>query len=196
MFVPEARIDSAPWNAFYAYGEAMAFGFSPFAVDSAEGKSEADVSGAYAALGSVGDLVLKAQAEGKIRGVVMGEDSPRATQTVALGGYLFQATMARSWPERKLLSAHGAMVVMETGANEFYVAGSGLYVSFARDPDVDDRVGGIERIEEVRRDGDGWVTVGRLNGDQSNQGRQLQMGSEGFHVYRVKLYATGRTGGQ
>jgi hypothetical protein len=195
VFVPEARIDVGPWNAFYAFGEAGAFGFSPFAVDTAEGKSEADVSGAYAVLGSVGDLILKAQAEGKIRGVVMGESSARATKTVAMGGYLFEATMARSWGERKLLSSNGAMVVIESAVNEFYVAGSGLTISFARDPDVDEKVGGIASVEEVRRDGDGWVTVRRMNGDQTNQGRGLMMGGE-FRVYRVRLYATDRAGGR
>ena len=34
VFVPEARLEAGPFNAFYAYGEARAFGFSAFAVDS------------------------------------------------------------------------------------------------------------------------------------------------------------------
>jgi beta-galactosidase GanA len=33
IFVPEARMDAAPYNALYAYGQGRAFGFSPFAVD-------------------------------------------------------------------------------------------------------------------------------------------------------------------
>ncbi len=40
------------------------------------------------------------------------------------------------------------------------------------------------------------MTVRRLNGDQSNQGRELLMEGRGFHVYRVRLYAIGRTGNQ
>jgi hypothetical protein len=191
VFVPEARMNAGPWNAFYAYGEAGAFGFSPFGVDAAEGKSAADLSGAYEALGSVGDLILSAQAEGKIRGVVLGENSARPSKTVALGGYLFTAAMARSWPEKKLLGSYGGMVVVQSGADEFYVVGSGLSVSFARDPDMDEKVGGISSVEEVRRDGGAWISVRRMNGDQTDQGRALMMGSE-FRVYRVKLYATDR----
>jgi len=34
LFIPEARLDAGPFNAFYAFGEACAFGFAPFAVDS------------------------------------------------------------------------------------------------------------------------------------------------------------------
>ena len=198
VFVPEARIDNAPSNAFYAYGEAKAFGVSPFGVDSVEIKGEPDtgVSGAYEVLGNLGDMILSAQSSDKIRGVVLRESSPRPTKTVALGGYLFDATLARSWPDKKLLSSDGAMMVIEAGANEFLIAGSGLTVSFLRDPDVDDKVGGIASLEQVRRDHGDWVTVRRLNGDQSNQGRALMMDGTGFHVYRVKLYAIGRTGGQ
>ena len=198
VFVPEARIDNAPTNAFYAYGEAKAFGFSPFGVDSVESKGEPDAgtSGAYEVLGGLSNMILSGQAADKIRGVVLRDNSPRPTKTVALGGYLFDATLARSWPDKKLLSSDGAMMVIEAGANEFFIAGSGLTVSFLRDPDVDDKVGGIASIEEVRRDHGDWVKVRRLNGDQSNQGRALMMDGRGFHVYRVKLYAIGRAGGQ
>jgi len=53
-------------------------------------------------------------------------------------------------------------------------------------------VGGIASIEEVRRERGEWVTTRRLNGDQSNQGRELMMDGRGFRVYRVKLYAISR----
>ena len=33
IFIPEARMENAPYNAFYAYGQARAFGFSPFAIE-------------------------------------------------------------------------------------------------------------------------------------------------------------------
>ncbi len=194
VFVPEARIDAAPYNAFYAYGEAKAFGFSPFGVDSVESKGEpaAGLVGAYGVLDSLGELILSAQATGKIRAAVLSASSPRPTKTVALDGYLFEATLARSWPDKKLLSDDGAMMVIESAPNEFYVAGSGLYVSFLRDPDVDAKIGGVASVEEVRHDHGEWVTVRRLNGDQSNQGRELLMDGRGFHVYLVKLYAIGR----
>ncbi len=55
----------------------------------------------------------------------------------------FKVMPARSWPEKKLLSSDGAMMAIEAAGNEFYVAGRGLYVFFLRDPDVDDKVGGI-----------------------------------------------------
>ncbi|MGC1424589.1 MAG: DUF5597 domain-containing protein [Terracidiphilus sp.] len=65
--------------------------------------------------------------------------------------------------------------------------------SFARDPDTDSKLSGIASIEEVSRTANGdWMTQRRLNGDQSNQGRQLSMDPHQMRIYHVKLYAVAR----
>jgi hypothetical protein len=85
------------------------------------------------------------------------------------------------------------MIAIESGRNEFYIAGTGLTISFARDPDTDDKIGGIASIEEVNRSANDWTVVRRLNGDQNNQGRQLQMDPHRIEIFRVKLYAIDRS---
>jgi hypothetical protein len=50
-------------------------------------------------------------------------------------------------------------------------------------------VAGIASIEQVAKQNGQWVTEWRLNGDQSNQGRQLQMHPHEIHIYRVRLYS-------
>jgi beta-galactosidase GanA len=192
VFVPEARLDAAPWNALYAYGEARGFGFSPFAVDSISGNGSrpsdaAGIANLYAGLSSLSGQTLLAQQTGKIRGLVLHESSPRPSQTVSLGGFLFRATLSRSWPAKQLLASDGGMMVIESAPNEFFVIGSGLTVTFLRDPDVDKQIAGIASIEQVS-DADGrWITERRLNGDQSDQGRELLMDSHEFRIYRVRL---------
>jgi Domain of unknown function (DUF5597)/Beta-galactosidase len=198
VFVPEARMDAGPFNALYAFGEAGAFGFSPFGIENAQSASSAtaagpDITSVYDVLGHVSDLLLSSQSTGKVRSIVLHHDSSRPTRTAALGGYLFEATLSRTWPARTLATDDGAMIVMEAEANEFYVAGSGLSVSFTRDPDADSKMAGIVSIEEVSRSNGAWITLRRLNGDQSNQGRQLQMDPHQIRIYRVKLYAVERT---
>jgi beta-galactosidase GanA len=192
VFVPEARFDVAPYNALYTYGEARGFGFSPFAVDSLPaqdaGKAGPALADEYAALSAMSGVILQAQAKGAIRGLVLGETSARPSRTVALGGFLFKATLSRTWPTRNLAATDGAMMVMETAPNEFYVMGSGLTVSFTRDPDVDEQMAGIASIEQMTDAGRQWVTEGVLNGDQSDQGRALLMDAHEFRVYRVKVY--------
>jgi hypothetical protein len=193
IFIPEARIESAPYNAYYAYGEARAFGFSPFGIDnlraSQNDQPEPAIMQVYDLLGSIRDLLLSAQASGSTRGLVLHATSPRPTQTVALGGYLFEVTLSRSWPAKTIIAEDGAMLIMQSGPGEFYIVGSGLTVTFARDPDVDSGIAGIESIEQVSRHGGQWTTERRLNGDQSNQGRQLLLDPHQHHIYRVRLYS-------
>jgi len=196
VFVPEARLESAPYNAFYAYGEAGAFGFSPFGIENAKSTAEASggptINEVYEALSSLSDVLLAHQASNGSRGVVLHSNSPRPTRTAALGDYLFEATLSRSWPAKTLLTDDGAMIIVESTRDEFYIAGTGLTVTFFRNPDIDNAVGRIESIEEVSRSDEKWSTRRRLNGDQTNQGRQLLMPAHQVRVYRVVLYATAR----
>lgn len=194
IFIPEARIESAPYDALYAYGQARAFGFSPFAIDSLtlpekDDDPRPEMMQIYELLDSVRDLLPRAQAAGLTRGLVLHTTSQRPTQTVALGGYLFEATLSRSWPARTVIANDGAMLILQTSPGEFYIFGSGLTVSFVRDPDVDAGIAGIESIEQVSRASGQWTTERRLNGDQTNQGRQLLLDPHRQLIYRVRLYS-------
>jgi hypothetical protein len=197
VFVPEARLESAAYNAFYAYGEARAFGFSPFAIENLQSAADASDSGptikdVYEVLSSMSDVLLAHQAADGTRGLVLHSNSPRATRTVALGDYLFEAALSRSWPAKTLLTDDGAMIIVHSSENEFYIMGTGLTVTFFRNPDVDTAVARIASVEEVNRSAGNWSTLRRLNGDQTNQGRQLLMPEHQVRVYRVVLYATPR----
>lgn len=84
------------------------------------------------------------------------------------------------------------MIVVQTGDNEFFIAGRGITVPFARNPDSDNRVAGIGSVDEVSRIDGKLITQRRLIGDQSNQGRQLSMLPNQVKVYRVVLYTAER----
>jgi hypothetical protein len=193
IFIPEAKIESAPWNALYAYGAAKAIGFCPFGIDSLQAaEGEPVMMQVYGAIESVEAMLLEAQSAGRTRGVALHANSPRASQSVALGGYVFEASLSRGWSTGALLANDGGMLLMESRADEFFVVGSGLTVKMSRDPDTDGKTGGIASIEEVVRAGGEWEVAARLNGDQSNQGRQLTMDSRKVRIYRVRLYSAAR----
>jgi hypothetical protein len=44
-------------------------------------------------------------------------------------------------------------------------------------------------VEQVSRASGQWITETRLNGDQTNQGRQLLMDPRRQRIYRVRLYS-------
>lgn len=195
VFVPEARLEAGAYNALYIYGEAKGFGFSPFGVDSLQlsSSSHPSLAETYKLLDQLSDSILDAQEKNQTRALVLHATSARPTQTVALGGYLFQASLSRSWPARNLLTDDGAMLILQVKPNEFYVLGSGLTVDIFRDPDVDNQIAGIARVEQISLVNGNWVTDRELTGDQTNQGRQLSMAPHDMHVYRVTLYSYSRS---
>lgn len=193
-FVPEARLDVASYNALWVYGEARGFGFSPFAVESSPTTSEKGpvLGDVYATLEQLNDEIIAAQEKHQSRAAILHAASARPTRTVALGGYLFDTTLARTWPAHTLATDDGAMLLIQTAPDEFLVAGSGFTVTITRDPDTDNRIAGIYSIEQVSKQNGAWTTERRLNGDQSNQGRQLQMDAHEIRIYRLKLYTYAR----
>lgn len=194
LFIPEAPLESGPFNALYAYGEGRAFGFSVFGMDSLpstqkEGGPEPLIGQIYELLASMSDLLPGAQAAGMTHGLVLHGNSARPTQTVALGGYLFESRLSRTWPTLALATDDGAMLILQASAGEFYVVGCGLTVRFIRDADVDSGIAGIASVEELSRASGQWKVERRLNGDQTNQGRELLMDAHRLGIYRVKLYS-------
>ena len=194
VFVPEARLDAGPFNAFYAYGEARAFGFSPFAVDSlpdvekGTDDNKNPLAQSYGVLEQLQDILPEAQREGRTRGLVLHASNARPTQTVPLGGYLFTAALTRSWPGRNLLQDDGAMIVLQTALDEFLIGGTALSITVSADEDERDGIAGIASIEEGARVNGKWTTQRRLNGDQDNQGRTISLPDHQCKLLRVKLY--------
>ena len=101
---------------------------------------------------------------------------------------VIMAQVENDWPSRQPLTADGALLVMQSGTDEFYVLGSGLTVSFLRDPDVDDAVAGIAGIQQLAFKDGRWTVEEEMNGDQSDQGRGLLLDPHTIHLYRVRLY--------
>jgi hypothetical protein len=78
------------------------------------------------------------------------------------------------------------MIIM-TAEDEFYVAGSGVVVTFQSSSD-DGTVAGIASIDEGAFVKGKWVAGRRLNGDQDHQGRHLYLPGREYGIQKVKLY--------
>jgi hypothetical protein len=192
VFVPESRLALAPYNALYTLGQAQSIGFSAFGVDDPPDSHATDTPGlgdVYRILSELGDRFIQAQQHGDTRALVLHLTSPRPTQTVALGGYLFRATLSRSWPAQQPLTADGAMLIMQSAPEEFYVLGSGLTVSVLRDPDIDGHLAGIVGVARLAWKEGRWAVAEQMNGDQTDQGRELLMDPHTIHLYRLSLYS-------
>jgi beta-galactosidase GanA len=79
-------------------------------------------------------------------------------------------------------------MVIQTGADEYLVAGQGITVTFAGTGDGPP-LAGIERAEEGVFDATGrWVPGRLLNGDQTHQGRHVRLPAGAWGIQKVRLY--------
>jgi beta-galactosidase GanA len=195
LFIPEVRYEASPFSAFYAFGEARAFGFSPFAIDNIpdptsapEAASKNDLVSAYSVLYQLSELLPQAQREGRTRAIVLHTTSLRPSQTVSLDGYLFQAALTRSYPANVIEQIDGAMLVLEQSPGDFLIGGSALRITVTKDFDQSAGSAGIASVEEGAFLNGQWKTTARLNGDENNQGRTIFLPAHEFKLLRVKLY--------
>ena len=88
-------------------------------VKSGDGSGHHPLVPAFAVLRQLRDILPPVRREGGTRGLAPHAASPRAAQTVSLGGHLFTASLARSRPARNLLLDDGAVIVLHTAPDEF-----------------------------------------------------------------------------
>ena len=80
----------------------------------------------------------------------------------------------------------GGMII-KVGDGEFYIAGSGVVVTFQSLNDDGTSVGIVSMDEGTFVNGN-WVAGRRMNGDQDHQGRHLHLPGGEYGIQKVKLY--------
>jgi beta-galactosidase GanA len=189
LFIPEMRTEVA--NLFYAIGQCDAMGVSPFGIedDYAPGRVPS-VEQSYKTLSQLSPLILKNAGTSAMAGFWL--DQSNQTQKVILGDYSFNVAHEFTWPySGGFRQTNGwprcGGIIIPAGANEFFVAGTGLVMTFASNSG-DKPTAGIVSVEEGTFVNGRWAPGRRLNGDEDHQGRQLHFGTNECGIQKVKLY--------
>jgi beta-galactosidase GanA len=195
LFIPEAHnADNpiVPANAFYAIGEHDAIGFGPFSIDSID-EAPGRLKDAYAVLDQLRPHILAAQGTDRMAGFkprqAYDESLDYAPDTRVIGDYRF--TIAYADIQRPAITpetaGYGGLII-QTGPEDYLVAGQGITVTFApRGGDLP--LAGIDRAEEGVFDADArWVAGRVLNGDQTHQGRHIRLAPGAWQIQKVRLY--------
>ena len=195
LFVPEANHAERPdagADAFYAIGEHDAFGFSPFAIDDIkDGKSS--LPQAYRVLKQLSPVINQHQGSGKLRGFKAPLSYEgvvdTAPQKVAMGAYSLTVSFNAPWEklEPSEVQNRGGLVI-QTGDDEFLVAGKGLTIVFGSTQADDGLMIGIEKAVEGTYQNGRWLEGRWMNGDETHQGRHIGLRGDAFTIQRVKLY--------
>jgi hypothetical protein len=80
-----------------------------------------------------------------------------------------------------------ACIVIELSPDEFYVAGTGVVITFQSI--VDGRKAGFFTIDEGKFENQKWVPGRRMNGDQDHQGRHVRIPVDDYSIQHVVMYS-------
>ncbi|MDR3339858.1 MAG: DUF5597 domain-containing protein [Candidatus Symbiothrix sp.] len=195
VFVPETYSGVAgAANAYYAFGQVDAIGFSPFGIEGRFGGPGEPGGGlsplvaAYSVLDHLAPTILQKQGTNQLAGIVL-EGSEQRSGRISFGGYDISVNWAGapSAPGASDANRRVGILLIQEGADEFLIAGSGsATLSFAPDSEGTQIVGIASIDEEVLVDGK-WIWQRRLNGDENGQGQVLRIGSNAV-VYKLRLY--------
>jgi beta-galactosidase GanA len=194
-FIPEAnhaRLPESAANAFFAFGERGALGYSPFSIDTLTPERSGPLASAYALLGELGPTLLAARAEGRTRGFrpVVSYDGKvdDAPQSLRLGDFQFRVSFVDPWVPRaeQRTIEHGGLLI-QLGPEEYLAAGTGFVLEMAPASAGPTRAG-IDSIREGHFVAGRWAPGRLLNGDESHQGRHLRIPPDTFGIQRLRLY--------
>ena len=188
VFVPEVDGRQSLTNAFYGIARHNAMGYSPFSIESIDDPLHGQIARGYDVLRQLTPLILSHQGTGTMAGFLL--DGPAQTANITLGDYRFTVKHEYTWPyavrARTDTPRYGGMIIM-SAKDEFYIAGSGVLVTF-QSSSGDGTIAGIAEMEEGAFVKGTWVPGRRMNGDQDHQGRHLYLPGEDYGIQKVRLY--------
>ncbi len=188
LFIPEHRFEAGvDAKALYAFGHYHAIGFSPFSIESTTKPEEEPIGKCYDVIGQLAAEISIAKTNGRIDGVLLSKDLD--TTRLEMGDYLITAAhdLRLGWSpkEKDSLWPLTGGIIIGLSPDEFYVAGTGIVLTFQ--PKGEGRAG-ILRAEEGHFVNGKWQPGRRMNGDQDHQGRHIRIPEGEYGIQRVKLY--------
>ncbi len=187
LFIPEMKFDrSVAAKVFLVVGHYKALGFSPFSIE-----SESDASGprgrSYDILQQLSP-VISGRKWLAMEGFLF--DGQHKTYTIKMGNYDITCSHYNILPwanggRDSLWGSTGGLII-QTGPDEFIVAGTGFAATFNHsDPG---RVTNIASCDEVKYINGREVLGRRMNGDQDHQGRHVRFATDEWGIQKLKLY--------
>jgi beta-galactosidase GanA len=190
LFIPEHKFDkTAPFKGLYAIGHYEAIGFSPFSIESVDDAKKEPLGKIYDLVRQLMPVIEANKGLHKIDGVLLDKEKP--LQVIQLGDYEFtfkhdytlnwsDGAKEETWP---MTSA----IIIELAPNEFYIAGSGIVVTFKPLKDKTANAG-ILKVDQGTFENKVWKTFRHFNGDQTHQGRHVRIAVDDFEIQMVQLY--------
>ncbi|MEO7383990.1 MAG: DUF5597 domain-containing protein [Novosphingobium sp.] len=182
VFVPEAEFRTG--NLFWALGQHRAIGYSVFGIE--DGRVDSQLAQALSQLSGMDEVIARAQAEGRIAGVLLDDGKPAV---IKLGGYSITVQETMGLLRQMLLDVglqapppppplpsetEGPLarpapgdgrafgIIIAEGNDTFLIVGKGFTADFSKGSVLAE----LDRVEEGRITAEGWKSRRSLNGDE------------------------------
>lgn len=182
LFVPEAQFRTG--DIFWVLGQHRTIGYSVFGIE--DGRIDGQLAQAYSLLSDMDQVITKAQAEGRIAGVLLNDGNPAV---INLGGYTITVRETMALLKQMLLDvglqappplppmpsetegpgtrpapgdSRAFGLIIDEGNDSFFIVGKGFTADFA----IGSRLAEVDRVEEGRFAAQGWKPGRTLNGDE------------------------------
>ena len=170
LFIPETRGgEFGAANLIMAIGNYNAIGFSPFGIDGRFEDTATGIPSVYKALQQLSPLILRSESLSQMTSVSL--DTSKKNSTLTLGNYQIDCNLQGGPPAFNNSSLAfdnsppGYAIIIQTGKDEFFVAGKNISLQFSL-KDNKDKITGIEWAEEGDFNNEVWVPGRRMNGDE------------------------------
>lgn len=190
LFIPEHRFDkTAAAKAIFTIGHYESIGFSPFSIESTENPEEEDLGKIYGLIDQLTPIITAHHGQDKIEGVLLDKENKETVLQLGKYEFTFRHSYTLGWNENSkndIWDTAGAIII-QTDDDGFYVAGSGVVVTFKNITNPALNVG-LLKVDEGKFENNTWKVVRHLNGDQTHQGRHLRVFIGDYTIQRLELY--------
>jgi hypothetical protein len=180
LFIPECLNGAVgAGRALYAIGRHDAIGFSAMGAVERSNVPDAELIESYNVLGQLAPLILEHQGNGTMSAVLLGPDDP--PQKVKVGSYTLEASFMKprvaplTQPTPIPPNTFASAIFIAAGPDEYYVAGSGVILTFSPNTPVLLPLAGLATVEEGSFVGGRWVPGRLLAGDSTEEGESIRI---------------------
>jgi hypothetical protein len=159
-------------DVLYAVGRHDAIGLSVMGIERSR-MPLGDIVGRFDLLTQLAPMILEHQGKGTMSAVLLGPNDP--PQKVKVGDYTLEVSHIRARTNIGIQGSSGdtqnaAAIFISNGQNEYYVAGSGVSVTFSPDT-PGPPTAGLATVEEGKFVDGQWVPGLKLAGDDAGEGQ-------------------------
>jgi len=191
LFIPEHRFDNTvAAKAAFSIGHYESIGFSPFSVESSTTPENEPLGKMYQIIDQMIPIITAHQGHNKIEGVLL--DKQNQESVFQLGDYEFKVrhsyTLGYENDSKNDTWNMAGAIFVQVSEDEFYVAGSGIVITFRNLSKPSLNVGILKVDQGKFENGKEWKVIRHLNGDQTHQGRHVRIFLDDYSILRFELY--------